>query len=451
MIPVADTCTGKDLIMRIRHIRPFLASAAIVLCASVTPAIAQAAPALYLNGVDVEGNPVRLATKADITDEVKRQMSSFELGGAYKFSHNNEYLCTFSLNNPAENRLQNRTYANEYNDPVKGILFAQNVSNFYVAAHELSHCFNHNRLPTGKPLVRMMVNPNLAELVTPVGMLEHSILESYADLSVVMLGASKTGDWTVFTDAVMRARSGLPDPMHLTSNAVSSIIAGIDPKSLKGMSFREINARANQEFRKNFLDAKGEIGMGSPGVVRIMQEMNFLGERLKGVASLPGVPGQSAQQLRAQAGVIEKFSTKVYNKLPVNVNDYAFLTALQIVDARQQQKLASASVPASSAGKDLIKSIVRGMDERQNVSTYLYSTMTHNDRQADAALQRKVGVVEKWVKDSRSDVSANLLDEDIRQMIARYTTLSSDQGMMANTGAVLREHVNKHDNSLLSR
>lgn len=437
--------------MRIRHIRPFLASAAIVLCASVTPAIVQAAPGLYLNGVDVEGNQVKLATKADIAAAAQRHAGSLQLGGAYKFSHNNEYLCTLSLNNPAESRLQNRTYANDYNDPVKGILFAQNVSNFYVAAHELSHCFNHNRLPTGKPLVRMMVNPDFAELVTPVGMLEHSVLESYADLSVVMLGASKTGDWTVFTDAVMRARSGLPDPMHLTSNAVSSIIAGIDPKSLKGLPFQEINAMVNQEFRKNFLDTKGEIGMGSPGVVRIMQEMNFLGERLKGVASLPGVPTQTAQQLREQAGVIEKFSTKVYSTLPVNVNDYAFLTALQIVDARQQQKLASASVPATSAGKDLIKQIVRGMDERQNVSTYLYSTMTHNDRQADTVLQRKVAVVEKWVKDSRSDVSANLLNEDIRQMIARYTTLSSDHALAVDAGTVLRKPVTAHDGSSLSR
>ncbi|WP_366548337.1 hypothetical protein [Pseudomonas amygdali] len=394
---------------------------------------------------------MKLATKADIAAQAQREVGSQQLGGAYKFSHNNEYMCTFSLNNPVENRLQNRTYANEYNDPVKGILFAQNVSNFYVAAHELSHCFNHNRLPTGKPLVRMMVNPDFAELVTPVGMLEHSILESYADLSVVMLGASKTGDWTVFTDAVMRARSGLPDPMHLTSNAVSSIIAGIDPKSLKGLSFREINAMVNQEFRKNFLDGRGEIGMGSPGVVRIMQEMNFLGERLKGVASLPGVPAQSAQQLRAQAEVIDKFSAKVYNKLPVDVNDYAFLTALQIVDARQQQKLASASVPASLAGKNLIKQIVQGMDERQNVSTYLYSTMTHNERQADNVLQRKVGVVEKWVMDSRSDVSANLLNEDIRQMIARYTTLSSDQMLTADTGTALRKPGKSYEPSSLSR
>lgn len=92
--------------------------------------------------------------------------------------------------------------------------------------------------------------------------------------------------------------------LNITTNAVSTIIAGIDPRTLKGRTFSEINARVNQEFRSNFMDSKREINLGSRGVTRIMQEMNFLGERLKGVAEMPGVPAGDAQQLRAQAGLI---------------------------------------------------------------------------------------------------------------------------------------------------
>lgn len=410
--------------MRIHNVRTFLASAAIVVCASLSPTLSQAAqPGLYLNGVDVEGNPVRMAARADITPQAQRQINAQQASPTHKFFQNNEYLCTIDLNIPADSRLQNRTYANSSNDPSRGILFAGNVSNFYQSAHELAHCFNHNRLPTAKPLVKMMVNPEFSALITPLGMLEHSIQESYADLSAALHGASKTGDWTVFTDGVMRARSGLPDPMNITTNAVSTIIAGIDPRALKGRAFSEINARINQEFRINFMDSKGEINLGSRGVTRIMQEMNFLGERLKGVAEMPGVPAGDAQQLRAQAGLIEAFSTKVYGRLELKTSDYAFLTAMQIVDARQQQKLAKASVPQSPAGQAMINQIVKGMDERQRLSVHLYTSMTQNSEQAMSLLVDKVAVVEKWVQSSRSNYSANLLNEGIQQMIARDTTV----------------------------
>lgn len=113
----------------------------------------------------------------------------------------------------------------------------------------------------------------------------------------------------------------------------------------------------------------------------------------------------------------------MYGRLELKTSDYAFLTAMQIVDARQQQNLAKASVPQSSAGQTMINQIVKGMDERQRLSVHVYTSMTQNSEQAMSLLVDKVAVVEKWVQSSRSNYSANLLNEGIQQMIARDTTV----------------------------
>lgn len=423
--------------MRIKNISQFLATSAFVLCSAFSATQSMASPGAYLNGVDVEGNRVKMARASDLTPQEQADLAKREGGGAYKFEHDQQFLCAVKVDPIPQIDLVNRHYANYSNDPMNSILFAGNVSDYYLAAHELSHCFNHNRMPTSKPLLNMMANPVFSEYGEPLEMLEKSILEVYADLSAVMLGASKTGDWTVFSDGVMRARSALPDPLHLTSYAVTSIILKIDPKTLKGKRFDEINAQVNEAFKQNFMNDQGQINITSPGVARIMQEMMFFSKRLRAYAAMHGVPIGQSQKLKAQARVVEDFAGKAYTHLSVGDADFALLTALQIIDARQQQVLARETQATSSKGERQIERIVKGMEDRQNASLFAYRNMAENKEGAQQLLDSRIAMIEKWIESSRSNDSAALLTQDIGSLVAENSSMPMPDSLAERKSSAL--------------
>lgn len=421
--------------MLLHNIKRFLSGSVLVLFCSMSndalSAAHQSGGARHLNGVDVDGNAITWVDGADLPPDQRKMIEGYQGSGALKFAVGSDWFCTAKMEADSVSILGNRRYVTYSEDKLKNILFAKNVDDFYVGAHEMSHCLNHGDAASA-PIIEMLENPDFKQYSVPLDMLDRSIFEVYADLSAVMQGASFTGDWTVFTDGVMRSRSGMPDALHLTSNAVSTIIASIDPKSLKGQTFSQINATANDEFKKAFFDVNGQLSFSSVGVVRIMQEMKFYANKLESYAEIPGVPRGTSQRLRSEARSVNDFSSRFFPGLSVKADDFAFLTALQIIDARQQQSLAMSSTTHSGEGKALIQQIIDAMDGRQNTSRYSYNRMSGGDKKTLDLLEKKIAVIDSWVQNSRSDASADMLKGNLSTIFLE----NSSQGEFPKKGVV---------------
>lgn len=422
--------------MRIKNVKRFLAGAALVACSSLVhateaPSATQALgstefkDAPFLDGVDAEGRSVRYVPAEELPLKHRLALYSQQGGGALKFNFGEKTYCAVSVQSEQGEGMVNRHYVHNSAEASENMFMQANVHEFYIAAHELSHCFNHSTRASVWQLVDLLENPEMSGYADPINMLEMSIREVYADLSAVMLGASKTGDWTVFTDGVMPYRTGLPDATHVTINAVSTIISKVDPRMVRGMTFNEVNVLVNDLFQANFMDEERRIDMNSQGVRRISQEMEFLSERFRMYASMPYMSKDDKLMLTDKANLIRGFTRKIYRTDQGNAVDFAFLSALQIVDARSQAKLAERTQLTDPRVKWIIEDVTKGSDYRERFTRANFEIMMGSAKER-ADLNEQVTIVSRWIDQSTNERSASLLSQTLEQMVAQNTVGEKD-------------------------
>jgi len=429
--------------MLINNVRRFLATAAVIVCTSVSShASADAAVSLisnaeagfssleiskspYLNGVDVEGRSVRLIPETSMPPQYRRALASQEGGGAMKFDLGDQSFCSVLVQGSTTEGMVNRYYIMRSHEDSQNTLVDSRLNEFYLAAHELSHCFNNSTGKSVDQLLKIYRDKAYTGYAEPISMLETSMRETYADLAAVMLGASKTGDWTVFTDAVMPYRTGMPDTTHLTINALSSIISGVDPRMVKGMSFNEVNVLVNDLFQANFMNADKHIDLNSLGARRIAQEMEYSGERLRLYARIKGVEKDDAETMVAKANLMRGFTRQLYGKTLGNPTDYAFLSALQIVDARSQQALADNTALTKKSESWILSGVKNGSDYREREARVFYEEMSKGILNG-VSLDRQVSIVSTWKNQLSSEISASLITDSLDTLIAQGTVPGID-------------------------
>lgn len=437
-----NTTTRSVIFMLINNVRRFLTTAVIVACASMSAYVSadvSLAPNVgkdevtsselgkmpYLSGVDVEGRSVRLIPEGKMPIAYQIQLQAQTGGGAMKFDIGNQSYCAVTIQDNNSDGMVNRHYMMRSNDDAENIFMQANVNQFYLAAHELSHCFNNSTSHSVEQLLEIKDKKGFSGYAEPLAMLEISMRETYADLSAIMLGASKTGDWTVFTDGVMPYRTGQLDTTHMTINALTTIISKVDPRMVKGMNFSEVNVLVNDLFQSNFMNADHQIDLNSVGVRRIAQEMEFVGERLRLYARMKDVDKTDAHTMVTKANLMRGFTRAVYGQKLGNATDFALLTALQIVDAQDQLALAADTQLTEKSFDWVLHSVNKGSTYRQRVSRVFYDEMS-KDLSDSANLDRQVGIVSAWKSQVRSELSAPLLNDSLKTLVAQGTVQGID-------------------------
>ncbi|AXH59942.1 hypothetical protein [Pseudomonas amygdali] len=379
----------------------------------------------YLNGVDVEGRSVRLIPEKSLPLQYRLALASQQGGGAMKFDLGDQSYCSVLVQGSTTEGMVNRYYIMRSHEDSENTFVDSRLNEFYLAAHELSHCFNNSSGKSVDQLVKIYRDKAYTGYAEPISMLEVSMRETYADLAAVMLGASKTGDWTVFTDAVMPYRTGQPDTTHLTINALSSILSGVDPRMVKGMSFNEVNVLVNDLFQANFMNADKQIDLNSLGARRIAQEMEYSGERLRLYARIKGVDKDEAEAMITKANLMRGFTRQLYGKTLGNSTDYAFLSALQIVDAQSQQALASNTQLTNTSEGWILSGVKNGSEYREREARVFYQEMSKGILNG-VSLDRQVSIVSTWKSQVSSEISASMITDSLDTLIAQGTVPGVD-------------------------
>lgn len=393
----------------------------------------------YLKGVDVEGNPVRFVQADDLPVAYQDALHKMQGGGALKFSAEGVSLCAVSVQQEGSHGMINRHYIINSPEPSENTFMQANVHDFYIAAHELSHCFNHGSQDSVKQIRQLLTVPALAKHAKEIEQLEMSIRETYADLSAVLLGASKTGDWSVFVYGVMPYRAGPPDASHVTLNAISTIISKLDPKLIQGLTFSEVNVIANDLFQSAFMTKDHAIDLNSPGVGRILEEMDFLSDRLLVMTELPYADDTAKASLREKSTSMHQFVRTLRVGGAKDVDGMAFLTALQVVDARLQSRLAADTKFLDAENEYMIDEIEQGLLFRENFSTQAFGKIARIADPKDV-LGKQIAIVERWVNVSTSVEAraalANKLDDLLAENLGGKLDPSTFDERMAISASI---------------
>ncbi len=238
-------------------------------------------------------------------------------------------------------------------------LVDRDVQHYYRASHELSHCLNSNTQESLDLLNAMIMDPALKQYGEPLNALESSSREAHADLMASLLGASKTGDWTVFNQAILPVRTSYFDPTHSTAIAVGNIIDRLDPAELKGQSFEAVTAFGNELFRRNFMDDLGRLNPRAPGMIDILKDWQAASLETELYMTHEGVEN-TPDENRVLANIVQyrKAAELIAGKDALHqLQDLTFAYALKSVNLESQIAIAkNLMVRDSAVLADLIDS-----------------------------------------------------------------------------------------------
>jgi hypothetical protein len=433
--------------MKIKNVSHFLASATLVVCTTLGMAqsalsnevsVNPEAPTSiqnnvdqlpFLDGVNVEGHSVRMLKERDLPAAMIKAMQEQSGGGALRMNtRDGSILCSVTVEEHADAPgLPGAIYYKISTQDAENILIDRNAYDFFMASHEISHCFNHASQASNRQLLNLEASPHFAPYVPILRLIDSSIRETYADFSAVLLGASKTGDWAVFSKAVMPFRASMPDIKHMTLNATANLINGIDPASLKGMTFEQVNAFANQQFKKRFMNASGEIDMRSPGVLDVVSEFAYTGERLRLLSTIDVYKADATLYMNI-SDLVRGFGSAVYTKPIAKAEDFAFISALYVVDAKVMGRYAATSPANSAQGSQLANSLERGMAAKERLDRSIDEYLSKALFKQPSQINRYIASVQTWQQRTTTPGSERLLGQKLQDFIAENVRLDDSQG-----------------------
>lgn len=322
-----------------------------------------------IRGVNLNDEPVRIlsghllseADKAHFKDSMGQ---NFSLSGRYQ----GENACMIFIEDRSEEDFMLPQYTGES-------LFAfiqRDTYMYHLVAHELSHCLQYgNDMPLAE--AQRYVNAhNLDDNGQSLSSLDGSVREVHADLTAVLLGASKTGDWSVMMEAVVPLRASYYSPTHTTLNAVSNLIDGMDPSVLKGASFDEVIQLSNALFKQHFINDYGQLDLKSKGVHDILREWAVSGLEARAyLEQMDSSNYPSGKALIKKINDHQAFAQAIVGESLWK--DAAYISAWRATNLRRQNQIAERATPSDDVYR-LVKSnqvkidsfpIVVKMAERQ--------------------------------------------------------------------------------------
>lgn len=231
-----------------------------------------------IRGTNLRDEPVRilsgnLLTEADKAHYRETMGENFALSGRFQ----GENACMIFI----EDRSDEGFMLPQYTQDSLFAFVQRDAYMYHLVAHELSHCLQYGNAMPLEEAQNYLNQHNLDKGGESLSALDASVREVHADLTAVLLGASKTGDWSIMMEAALPLRASYYSPTHTTLNALSNLLDGMDPKILKGASFDEIVQLSNALFKRRFISSTGQLDMNSPGVQDILREWAVTGLEAK--------------------------------------------------------------------------------------------------------------------------------------------------------------------------
>lgn len=234
-------------------------------------------------------------------------------------------------------------------EPVKDFAFRlvdKSAYYYSVLAHEMSHCVGITPEEAGRIEAGIIQNhPSLKNYGQMVTNLSGALQEVHADTMAALLGASKTGDWSVFEHNIVPEKTESFDPAHASLLASWRLLDDIDPRKVKGMSYDEIAKTANGLFTRNVYGKNGDVKLDSPVVTSILQEWYITGLETKTYMLAYGKGTKDANLVVEWTQLHRQFGELAIGKQPLKdkdtINQFFGMRAYAL--ASQNEKIESSS------------------------------------------------------------------------------------------------------------
>jgi hypothetical protein len=297
-----------------------------------------------IRGVNLNEEPVRimsghLLNEADQADFRSRMGDNFALSGRYQ----GENVCMIFI----EDRGGEGFMLPQYTGDSLYAFIQRDTYMYHLVAHELSHCLQYGNAMPLEHAQRYVDQHHLDSDGQSLSALDYSVREVHADLTAVLLGASKTGDWSVMMDAIVPLRASYYSPTHTTLNAVSNLLNGMDPSVLKGASFDEVVQLSNALFKKRFINTSGQLDLQSAGVHDILREWAVTGMEARAyLEQRDASTYPSGKALISKINDHQAFAQAIVGKSLWK--DAAYIAAWRAVNLMHQNQIAERAEPSDS-------------------------------------------------------------------------------------------------------
>ena len=300
-----------------------------------------------IRGTNLRDEPVRILSgnhlsEADIAQYHEAMGDNFALSGRLQ----GENVCMLFI----EDRSDEGFILPQYTQDSLFAFIQRDTYMYHLVAHELSHCLQYGNETPLQAAQAQIKDLSVANAEVSLSALDASAREVHADLTAVLLGASKTGDWSVMTEAVLPLRASYYSPTHTTLNALSNLLDGVDPAILKKASFDEVVQLSNALFKRRFISEGGQLDLQSPGVKDILREWAVTG--LEARAYLEQVNAQENSQGQAFLRGIrdhESFAKAIVGD--TLWKDAAHISAWRAVNLIEQNQVASRAKPSNDVSR----------------------------------------------------------------------------------------------------
>jgi hypothetical protein len=295
-----------------------------------------------IRGVNLNDEPVRIMSGHLLSDAEKEHFrnlmgENFALSGRYE----GENTCMIFI----EDRSDEGFMLPQYTGESLYAFIQRDTYMYHLVAHELSHCLQYgNDMPLAEAQQYVSENDlDSKDLSLPA--LDESVREVHADLTAVLLGASKTGEWSVMMEAVMPLRASYYSPTHTTLNAVSNLINGMDPHVLKGASFDEVVQLSNALFKKRFINDAGQLDLQSEGVHDILREWAVTGMEARAyLEQMDASTYPAGKSLISKINEHQTFAQAIVGD--TLWKDAAYISAWRAMNMLEQNQIAERAAPS---------------------------------------------------------------------------------------------------------
>jgi hypothetical protein len=310
-------------------------------------------------------------------------------------------------------------------------LVDRNVQNYYTTVHELSHCLNSNSQESLDLLNALIADPRFKQYGKEIKALESSSREVHADIMASLLGASKTGDWTVFNQAILPIRTGYFDPTHSTAFAVSSIIDHLDPSALKGQSFEAITALGNELFKRNFMDTQGRLDPNAPGMINILKDWQAASLESVMYMTHEGVENTPDEnQLLANILKYQEAAALIAGKDALHhLQDLTFAYALKAVNLESQNTIARTLLTRES---DAIADFIDSNENKVENLDFITKLSSHEYHGESKTFVQSVKDIKAWQRHFSREYTANELTKALASLGAEALIQPGDHQAIAS-------------------
>jgi hypothetical protein len=288
---------------------------------------------------------------------------------------------------------------------------------YSIIAHEMSHCLGLTERDDQRFYQQAVAqDKNLAPYGQALKSFSSAMHEVYADLQAVMLGASKTGDWTVLDQYLIAEKTQGFNPTHSSLMAVVELVDGIDPRRLRGMNFIQINNATNTLFRKFAMDSSGSISMNSRVGQNIMREWYATGLETKTYLRAYAEPTPSSDAVQQWIEYHRQFAEQVIGTPALKdrdaLNKLYGIKAYSL--AQQNQLLQSTGFAKQGPGASLYR-----MNENRMVN--LHTIIREADRLHHGqgnSLENHQAATATWLSQMKNPQASAILGQELPKVMS---------------------------------